>query len=88
MKYERLAPADPVVDEFVSVFQYCEGSLIIGKTRVNKVIGEILVIEFSLDTEEYDCCGFPLLNQQLKVVGIHVNSNKSDNRGLFKHLKQ
>ena len=83
MKYERLAPADPVVNEVVSVFQYCEGSLIIGKGRVNKVIGE--VIEFSLDTEEY-CCGFPLLNEQLKVVGIHVNSNKSEQRGLLKAI--
>ena len=42
MKYERLAPADPVVNEVVSVFQYCEGSLIIGKGRVNKVIGEFI----------------------------------------------
>ena len=34
MKYERLAPEDPVENEVVSFFQYCEGSLIIGKGRV------------------------------------------------------
>ena len=36
MIYELLAPADPVVDQVVSVFQYCEGSLIIKKGRVKK----------------------------------------------------
>ena len=60
MKYKRLAPVvDPVVDELVSVFQYYEGSLKIGKGRVKKVNGE--VIEFSSDIEDY-CSGFPLLN--------------------------
>ena len=45
-----------------------------------KVIGE--VIEYSLDTEEAEelSCGFPVLNEQLKVVGIHVNSNKLEER--------
>ena len=52
----------------------------LAKGRINKVIGE--VIEYSLyniDTEELSC-GFPLLNEQLKVVGIHVNSKKLEER--------
>ena len=81
MRYERLAPADPILNEVVSVFQYsCEGSLIIGKGRVKKVFGKFIeytnmsqrTTERSLGNEEY-CCGFPLLNEQLKVVGIHTN---------------
>ena len=83
MKYERLVPEDPVLDEVVSVYQYCEESLIIGKGHVNKVIGE--VIEYTLDTREY-CSGFPLLNKNLKVVGIHVNSNKLEKRGILKAI--
>ena len=63
MKYERLAPEDPVFNEVVSVFQYYKGSIIIGNGTINKVIGE--VIEYSLDTEE-PSCGFPLLNEKKK----------------------
>ena len=70
MRYERLAPDDPVLNEVVSIFQYsCEGSLIIGKGCVRKVIRESVEFtnmsqetkERSLDTLEY-CRGFPLLN--------------------------
>ena len=83
MKYERLSPEDPVVDDIVSLFKYCKGSLTIGKGRVNKVIDK--VIEFSLVTEE-SCCGAPLLNEKSKVVGIHVNSNKLEKRGVLKAI--
>ena len=68
MKYERLAPEDPVLNELVSVFQYCKGSIIIGNGTINKANGE--VIEYSLDTEE-PSCGFPLLNEKKQVVGTH-----------------
>ena len=61
----------------MSVFQYYKESLTFAKGRINKVIGD--VIEYSLDTEELSC-GFPLLNEQLKVVGIHTN--KLDGRTL------
>ena len=81
MKYERFLPEDPVLDEVVSVFQYCEGRHNIWKGRVKKVIGE--VIEYSLDTEE-PSCGFPLLNEKKNVVGIHVN--KLDGGGTLKAI--
>ena len=81
MNYELLMPDVPIENEIVSVFQYKEEILIFGKGCINKTTGEI--IQYSLDTEEY-CCGFPLLNEQLKVVGIHVKSNKSEKRGLLK----
>ena len=77
MKYECLAPADPVENEDVSVFQYRKESLHFAKGKINKVIGE--VIEYSLDIEELSC-GFPVLNEQLKVVGIHVKSDKLKER--------
>ena len=76
-KYERLTSAVPVENEDVSVFQYRKESLNFAKGRINKVIGD--VIEYSLDTVELSC-GFPLLNEQLKVVGIHVNSKKLEER--------
>ena len=82
MKYERLAPADPVENEDVSVFQYRQESLNFGKGRINKVIGE--VIEYSLNTEELSC-GFPLLNEKLNVVGIHTK-NKLDGGGTLKAI--
>ena len=80
MRYERLISADPVLNEVVSLYKYCEGTLNIEKGRVKKVIGEAIEYtnmsqetkEHSLDTEEYSC-GFPLLNEQLKVVGIQTN---------------
>ena len=81
MRYERLVPADPVENEVVSVFQYSfEGTLRIEKGRVKKAIGESIEYtnmnektkEHNSDTEKY-CCGFPLLNEQLRVVGIHTN---------------
>ena len=84
MKYERLAPEVPVVNEVVRVFQYFEGRLF-GKWRVIKVIGEVIEFTCSLDTDEYSC-GFPLLNKKLKVVGIHVNSNKLEKRGILKAI--
>ena len=69
-KYERLTSDVPVENQLVSVFQYRKESINFAKGRINKVIGE--VIEYSLDTEELSC-GFPLLNEQLRVVGIHTN---------------
>ena len=80
-KYERLTSAVPVENEDVSVFQYCKESINFAKGRINKVIEE--VIEYSLDTIELSC-GFPLLNEQLKVVGIHTN--KLDERGTLKAI--
>ena len=70
MKYDRLAPEDPVLNEVVNVVQYCKGSIITGNGTINKVIGD--VIEYSLDTEELSC-GFPLFNGKSNVVGIHTN---------------
>ena len=72
-KYERLTSDVPVENAVVSVFQYCKESLNFAKGRINKVIGE--VIKYSLDTEELSF-GFPVLNEQSKVVGIHVKSDK------------
>ena len=69
-KYERLTSDVLVNNEHVSVFQYIKESLNFAKGRINKVIGE--VIEYSLDTEELSF-GFPLLNEKLNVVGIHMN---------------
>ena len=83
MKYERLTPEVPVANEVVSVFQYCNGSLNFGKGRVNKVNGKI--INYILNTEQYSC-GFPLLNERLKVVGIHVNSINLEERESFKAI--
>ena len=80
-KYERLALEDPVLNGVVSVFQYCKGSIIIGNGTINNVIGE--VIEYSFDTEE-PSCGFPLLNEKKKVVGIHTN--KFDGGGTLKAI--
>ena len=40
IKYERLAPADPVENEDLSVFQYRQEILNFGKGRINKVISE------------------------------------------------
>ena len=90
MRYERLDSADPVLNEVVSVYKYCEGTLSIEKGRGNKVIGELIEYtnmsqetnERNLDNEEY-CCGFPLLNEQLKVVGIHT---KKFNGGTLKAI--
>ena len=81
-KYERLTSDVPVQNAVVSVFQYCNESLNFAKGRINKVNNEIIeysLYGYSLDTEELSC-GFPLLNEQLKVVGIHVNSNKLEDR--------
>ena len=80
MRYERLVPADPVEGEEVSIYKYSKESQSIEKGRVKKVIRDSIEYtnlsqetkERSLDTEEY-CCGVPLLNKQLKVVGIHTN---------------
>ena len=69
-KYERLTGDIPVENEDVSVFQYLNESLNFGKGKINTVIED--VIEYSLDIKELSC-GFPLLNNQLKVVGIHTN---------------
>ena len=76
-KYERLTSDVPVENEDVSVIQYIKESLNVAKRRINKVIGDVII--YSLDTEELSC-GFPLLNEQLKVVGIHVNSDKLEER--------
>ena len=83
MKYERLASEVPAENEVVNVYQYCEENLKIGKGRINKVNGNI--IEYSLDTEEYSS-GFPILNEHLEVVGLHVSSQKQETRGLFKAI--
>ena len=83
-KYERLTSDVPVENEDVSVIQYIKESLNFPHGTINKVIGE--VIEYSLDTEELSC-GFPLLNEQLKVVGIHVNSNKLEERVVLTAIK-
>jgi hypothetical protein len=69
-KYELLTSDVPVDNKEVSVFQYIKENLNFSKGRINKVIGE--VIEYSLNTKELSW-GFPLLNEQLKVVGIHTN---------------
>ena len=89
IKYECLAPEDPVENEVVSFIQYCEGSLTFGKESVNKVIGEFIeytnmsqrLKERSLNTEELSR-GFPLLNEQFQVVGIYTN--KLDGGGTLK----
>ena len=80
-KYERLTPDVPVENKHVSVFQYINKSLNFAKGRIKKVYRE--VIEYSLDTEELSC-GFPLLNEKLKVVGIHTN--KFDGGGTLKAI--
>ena len=51
------------------------------KNQHSKIIGD--VIEYSLDTKELSC-GFPLLNNQLKVVGIHTN--KFNGKGTLKAI--
>ena len=54
----------------MSVFEYTKEILNFGKGRIIIVIEE--VIEYSSDTEELRC-GFPLLNEQFKVVGMYTN---------------
>ena len=83
MKYKRLASGVPVENEMVNFYQYCKENLKIGKGRINKVNGNS--IQYSLDTEEYSI-GFPILNKHLKVVGLHVSSQKQDIRGVFKAI--
>ena len=56
-------------------------SLNFAKGSINNVIGE--VIEYNLDTEELSCA-FHLLNEQLKVIGIHTN--KVDERETLKAI--
>ena len=82
-KYKCLTSAVPVENEEVSVFQYSKESLNFAKGRINKVIGK--VIEYGLDTEELSC-GFPLLNEQLNVVGIHVNSEKLEEQVVLRAI--
>ena len=84
-KYERLTSDVPVVSQYVN-FQYCKESLNYAKGRINKVIEDVIEYSlYSLDTEEI-CCGFPLLSEQLKVVGIHVNSNILEERVVLKAI--
>ena len=73
-RYERLVPADPVLNEVVNVYKYYEGTLSIEKGSVKKVIGEsIEYTNMSQEDKKEYCSGFPLLNKQFKVVGIHTN---------------
>ena len=57
MRYERLDPADPILNEVVSFYKYYEGSLMIGKGRVIKISEKVIEFTKSFDTEE-NCCGF------------------------------
>ena len=72
-KYERLTPDVPVENEEVSLWQYCERILNFGKGRIVKVNGESILYSSNIENAKYSS-GFPLLNDKLKVVGIHVGS--------------
>ena len=80
LKFERLASEYPVENEVVSVFQYREDTIKFGKGQINRIIGN--VIQYSLELDEYSI-GYPILNEHMKVVGIHVSSHKKETQGLL-----
>ena len=79
-KYERLTSDVPNEHKVVSVYQYREGILNISNGYINKINEESIQYSSAEKTEEY-IGGFPLLNDQFKVVGIDVGPDELEGRG-------